>query len=417
ACGNAAVAVSQTITVDDQTPPVITSVPANVTVSCASLVPPADDSAVVATDNCAGTVTVSHDADVIAAGSCANRYVITRTYHATDLCGNAAVAVSQTITVDDQTPPVITSVPANVTVSCASLVPPADDSAVVATDNCAGTVTVSHDADVIAAGSCANRYVITRTYHATDLCGNAAVAVSQTITVDDQTPPVITSVPANVTVSCASLVPPADDSAVVATDNCAGTVTVSHDADVIAAGSCANRYVITRTYHATDLCGNAAVAVSQTITVDDQTPPVITSVPANVTVSCASLVPPADDSAVVATDNCAGTVTVSHDADVIAAGSCANRYVITRTYHATDLCGNAAVAVSQTITVDDQTPPVITSVPANVTVSCASLVPAADDSAVVATDNCAGAVTVSHDADVIAAGSCANRYVITRTYH
>src|SRR4029079_8075958 len=199
-------------------------------------------------------------------------------------CGNAAVAVSQTITVDDQTPPVIASVPADVTVSCASLVPPANDSAVVATDNCGGTVAVTHDADVIAAGSCANRYVITRTYHATDLCGNAAVAVSQTITVDDQTPPWITSVPANVTVSCASLVPPADDSAVVATDNCAGTVTVSHDADVIAAGSCANRYVITRTYHASDVCGNAAVAVSQTITVDDQTPPVITSVPANMTV-------------------------------------------------------------------------------------------------------------------------------------
>src|SRR5204862_154773 len=114
----------------------------------------------------------------------------------------------------------------------------------------------------------------------------------------------------------------------------------------------------------------------QTITVDDEIAPVITSIPANTTVSCAADVPAANDSAVVATDNCPGAVTISHS-DVIVPGSCANRFVVQRTYTATDVCGNASSQV-QTITVDDEIAPVITSIPANTTVSCAADVPAAN---------------------------------------
>ncbi|MFE3849479.1 hypothetical protein ACFX5D_16085, partial [Flavobacterium sp. LB3P45] len=180
----------KTITVNDHTAPVITSIPANTTVSCASTVPAFNDNEVVATDNCIGTVTITH-ADVVTPGSCSNRYAIARTYTATDVCGNASSA-TQTITVNDQTAPVITSIPANTTVSCASAVPAFNDIAVVATDNCIGTVTIIH-ADVVTPGSCANRYSIARTYTATDVCGNASSA-TQTITVDDQTAPVITSI-------------------------------------------------------------------------------------------------------------------------------------------------------------------------------------------------------------------------------
>ena len=203
---------TQTITVNDTTPPTINNFPANTTVSCASAVPPADDGAVSATDNCGGTVTITHDPDQISPGSCANRYTITRTYHATDACNNSS-SQSQTITVDDETAPVINNFPANTTVSCASEAPPANDGAVTATDNCGGAVTVTHDADQITPGSCANRYSISRTYHAADACGNSS-SQSQTITVDDETAPVINNFPANTTVSCASEVPPANDGAV-----------------------------------------------------------------------------------------------------------------------------------------------------------------------------------------------------------
>src|SRR5207244_2492690 len=61
--------------------------------------------------------------------------------------------------------------------------------------------------------------------------------------------------------------------------------------------------------------------------------------------------------------------------------------------------------------------PTITAFPADQNVSCASQVPAANNSLVTATDNCPGTLTVTHDADLISNQTCANRYTITRTYH
>jgi hypothetical protein len=214
---------TQTITVDDQIAPVITSIPANVTVSCAADVPVADITAVVATDNCAGALTVTF-ADVTTPGSCPNRYTIASTYTVTDVCGNASAQI-QTITVDDQIAPVITSIPANVTVSCASDVPVGQHIRRGCHRQLRRRIDC-HFIDVTTPGSCPNRFTIARTYTVTDVCGNASTQ-TQTITVDDQIAPVITSIPANVTVSCAANVPTANTAAVVATDNCAGTLTVT----------------------------------------------------------------------------------------------------------------------------------------------------------------------------------------------
>src|SRR5260221_14590012 len=67
-------------------------------------------------------------------------------------------------------------------------------------------------------------------------------------------------------------------------------LTVSHS-DQVVPGSCANRFVVKRTYTATDGCGNASTAV-QTITVDDQTGPLITSLPAYATINYHHNIPP-----------------------------------------------------------------------------------------------------------------------------
>ncbi|MBL7747458.1 MAG: HYR domain-containing protein, partial [Chitinophagaceae bacterium] len=387
-CGNFT-ECTQIITVNDQTAPVITC-PAPVTVSCASAVPAPNTASVTATDNCAGVVTITHQGDVISGQTCANRYTITRTYRATDVCGNFAEC-TQIITVNDQTPPNITC-PAPVTVSCASAVPAPNTASVTATDNCAGVVTVTHIGDVISAQTCANRYTITRTYRATDVCGNFAEC-TQIITVNDQTPPTLTC-PAPVTVSCASAVPVPNIASVTGvSDNCAGVVTVTHVGDVISAQTCANRYTITRTYRATDVCGNFAEC-TQIITVNDQTPPVITC-PAPITVACASAVPAPNTALVTATDNCGGVITITHIGDVITNQTCPNRYTLTRTYRATDVCGNFAEC-TQVITVNDNIAPVITC-PANITVttpvgSCTAVV----NFAATATDNCNGAVTITY---------------------
>src|SRR5512136_890009 len=272
-------------------------------------------------------------------------------------------------------------------VSCGGDVPVASIAAVTATDNCPGVVTITV-ADQTTAGNCPNRFTVTRTWTATDVCGNAS-STSQTITVDDQTAPVITGTPAAITVSCAGDVPVASIAAVTATDNCPGVVTITV-ADQTTAGNCPNRFTVTLTWAATNVCGNAS-STSQTITVDDQTAPVITGTPAAITVSCAGDVPVASIAAVTATDNCPGVVTITV-ADQTTAGNCPNRFTVTRTWTATDVCGNSS-STTPTTTVDAQTPPVVTGTPAAITVSCAGDVPVASIAAVTATDNCPGVVT------------------------
>src|SRR5438552_51834 len=263
----------------------MTQCPAHQTVSCASQIPPPDDSGVVASDNCGGPVTVTHGPDTITPGTCPGKYTVARTYTASDSCSNS-VSCTQTITVNDTNAPIITQCPADVTVPCASQVPPPDDSGVVASDDCGGPVTVTHGTDTITPGSCPGKYTVSRTYTASDTCSNSA-SCTQTITVNDTNAPVITRCPADVTVSCTSQIPPPDDSGVMASDNCGGPVTVTHGPDTITPGTCPGKYTVARTYTASDCCSNS-VSCTQTITVNDTNAPVITQCPADQTVSCLS---------------------------------------------------------------------------------------------------------------------------------
>ncbi|MGB4849005.1 MAG: hypothetical protein WBP41_13865, partial [Saprospiraceae bacterium] len=405
-CGNSATC-SQTITVFDNIVPSI-QCPGNVTVQCASLVPQPNTASVLASDNCNGLATITFVKDVISNQTCTNRFNVTRTYRATDECGNSATC-SQTITVFDNIVPSI-QCPGNVTVQCASLVPQPNTSSVIASDNCNGLATVTFVNDVISNQTCTNRFNVTRTYRATDECGNSA-SCSQIITVFDNTVPSITC-PGNVTVQCASQVPAPNTALVIASDNCNGLATVTFVNDVISNQTCTNRFNVTRTYRATDECGNSA-SCSQTITVFDNTVPSIVC-PGNVTVQCASQVPAPNTALVIASDNCNGLATVTFVNDVISNQTCTNRFNVTRTYRATDECGNSATC-SQTISVFDNTVPSITC-PGNVTVQCASQVPAPNTALVTASDNCNGLATVTFVNDVISNQTCTNRFNVTRTY-
>jgi nucleoid-associated protein YejK len=421
ACGNSS-SKAQVITVNGTTPPTIVTFPADATYSCANAVPAADNNLITATNSCGGIagLSVTHDADVLTSSNCVNRLTIKRTYRLKDSCGNAT-SKTQTITVSGTTPPTITAFPADASYSCANSVPSANDNLVTATNACGGGagVTITHAADVITASNCVNHFTITRTYIATDACGNAT-SKNQTITVNGTTPPTITSFPADQTVSCVDGVPPANNNLVSAIDNCGSTsnVTISHDADFVTSSNCVNRLTIARTYRVTDACGNL-IKRTQTITVNGSTAPVITTFPADVTYSCATAVPAANNSLVQATNACGGTasITISHNADVITSSNCVNHFTITRTYIVTDACGNSA-SKNQTVVVDGTTPPTITTFPPDATYSCASGVPAANDSLVTAADNCgAASVIVTHDADLIISSNCVNRFTIQRTYH
>ncbi|HZV68023.1 MAG TPA: hypothetical protein VFG10_00685, partial [Saprospiraceae bacterium] len=407
-CGNSGTC-SQTITVFDNTPPSITC-PGNTTVQCASQVPVPNPGLVISSDNCNGLATVTFVNDVITNQTCLNRFNVIRTYIAVDECGNSA-SCSQTISVFDNIPPSI-ACPVNVTVQCANMVPAVNTASVSATDNCGGAASVTFVNDVISNQTCINRFTLTRTYRATDECGNSATC-SQTITIFDNIAPTILC-PGNVTVQCASQVPPVSTASVITSDNCGGAASVTFTGDVISNQICTNQFTVTRTYVATDECGNSA-SCNQIITVFDNSTPSITC-PTNITVQCASQVPAANPASIITTDNCGGVVTVTTiGPDVISNQTCTNRFILTRTYRATDACGNSATC-AQTITVFDNSTPSITC-PTNITVQCASLVPAANPASVITSDNCGGIATVTTAGpDVITNQTCANRFTITRTY-
>ncbi len=269
--------------------------------------------------------------------------VITRTYSVTDECLNQ-ILVTQTITILDITPPVIAAAPADVSVECIADIPAMVDLAW--TDNCDGAGTVT-GIDVSDGLSCPE--TITRTWSYTDACGNS-VSTSQIITIEDIIPPVLAAAPADISVECPGDVPAMIDLAW--TDNCDGSGTVS-GTDVSDGGSCP--LIITRTWTYTDMCGNS-VSVAQLITVNDITPPTASN-PAPLSVECIGDVPVPDITAVIdEADNCTAAPVVAFVSDVSDGNTCPE--VITRTYSVTDECGNS-INVTQTITINDITPPTV----------------------------------------------------------
>ena len=91
----------------------------------------------------------------------------------------------------------------------------------------------------------------------------------------------IAALPAPTTIDC-----PATPSfaTATATDACDASPVITF-ADVTTPGSCAGNYSVTRTFTATDACGNSSTA-TQTINVQDVTAPVIAALPAPTTIDC-----------------------------------------------------------------------------------------------------------------------------------
>ena len=107
---------------------------------------------------------------------------------------------------------------------------------------------------------------------------------------------------------------------------------------VIAGNTCGASYTITSTTTCTD-CSGSPLVCSQTVNVVDATPPVITFCPPGSALGCNPTGVPAAGTA-TATDNC-NTPTITSALGAITSTGCLRSQ--TRTYTATDLCGNTAV--------------------------------------------------------------------------
>ena len=379
-CGNTST-TSATFTIEDTTPPTITA-PANITIQCNE---DQDDTGVTGvptniSETCSGVSVGS--SDVITAGSCPGNYTITRTWTATDECGND-VSADQIITVQDTTDPVLT-VPANETVECSDDTSTTATGTATATDNCDAAPVVTFN-DVITAGNCAGNYTITRTWTATDECGND-VSADQIITVQDTTPPSIVP-PADIAIECGVSDPNAlqdwlaSNGGATATDNCTSVNDIvwtnnftTQNVDV----NCSNGS-IEITFTATDACGNSASSTASYSIIDTIDP--ILTIPANITVECDEDTSTASTGIATATDDCS-TPSVSFT-DVVTAGNCPSNYIITRTWSTSDGCNT--VTENQIITVQDTTAPILTGQGADADVECP------EDlvfTAPTATDNC-----------------------------
>ena len=392
-CGNTAQAI-QRITVGDTTPPVLSGVPADTNVECDDLGNVPGGANVSATDNCDDNVNIEMIETTENTGGCAGAFTLVRTWTATDDCGNTAQA-TQRITIGDSTPPVLSGVPADRNAECGDNLD-VQQVVVTASDNCDDNVDVEMTENT-EAGDCPDSFTLVRTWTATDDCGNTAQA-SQRITVGDNTPPVISGVANDITLECGESAPDAGN--VTATDNCDNNVLVELEEVGGQGQDCRESFTITRTWTATDACGNVATE-TQIITVSgDNTPPVLAGIPADEQVDCGQ-VPGTNAANVSATDACDQDVQIDF-AETIENGDCADAFTIVRTWTATDDCGNQSTGV-QRITVGDNTPPVLSGVPADANLECGQSPDA--PASVTATDNCDDNVTVSMDEQQIP-GTC-----------
>ncbi len=290
------------------------------------------------TDNVDGTgnATVSGSVNTAVVGT------YTLTYSYTDAAGNAADPVTRTVTViplDTQNPVITLTGDAVLTVEAGATF---TDPGATFSDNLDGTgeAIASGSVDTSALGS----YTLTYTY--TDAQGNAATPVTRTVNVVDTTAPVIIVSQATYTVEVGSTftLPTA-----TASDNLDADVTVTATGTVDA--STVGSYTLT--YNFTDSEGNAALAVTVTVVVEDTTAPVVTLAgDASVTLEAGATF---TDAGATATDNYDTT------APVVVSGTVNNAALgtYTLTYTSTDASGNVGTA-TRTVTVVDTTSPVIT---------------------------------------------------------
>ena len=284
--------------------------------------------------------------------------IVTFEWTATDNLGNDSTFVF-TITVIDGTPPDFSiALPPDITVTCPNI---PNLPAVSAIDNCDAQPTLAFT-ETNTLASCAGSYTITRRWVASDDAGNSR-SHQQVITVLDMTPPVLNGVPADVTVNCNNIpAPPLIGMDITATDACdnSPTITLTTQNNT---GGCTHEFGIVRIWTATDDCGNATTG-SQMISVIDTLPPVLSGIPVDATVDCDQIpVPPViGPGGVMASDNCDATPTIiridndNRDPDPTQCGY--TNYEITRTWLATDDCGNVQ-SRSQVLAVRDRVAPTL----------------------------------------------------------
>ncbi len=425
------------VTVRDVTAPVLSGVPANLTVEACDTIPAPPT--VIASDNCAGTypVTAIEASTQAPSGLQKYNYTVTRTWTTADASGNSVTA-TQTITVVDTKKPQFVGAPDTVTVITDADRATCDDTVNInilpfVMDCATGAdLTVTNNKEPGDGGNLSALFTVgthTAIFTATDISGNSQTK-SVTVIVKDGTPP--TAVCINGV--SASLQP--SGFVVVTTnqfnnnsyDNCPGTLDLKiQRLDKLPLQTPSN----TLTYDCSDAdgvtqhpvklfvkdpAGNTSMCETY-IVIQDNVNPTITLCPSDKTVLCSDSLLPSVHGAILVDDNCAANLTISFD-DAAEPNLDTNSlacYLVERTWKVEDLAGNSATCV-QTFSVIDTVAPILSQYPPNLTLSCdQTMTPPV---AVTALDNCTDSIEVTLVQDTIAqaAGPCGKySYTIQRT--
>ena len=288
---------------------------------------------------------------------CDGGQYVERTWTATDVCGNTA-SVTQRITLTDGNGPGISiDYPEIGTVADGDLIQiPVDcdqpfpvsltalEDAVSIEDGCGGTssdiqIELMGESDCDQEGYLA-RYNVS--ISARDACGNTST-FNLTVDLIDDTPPVVDS-PAELSLNCGEEIP-----MINASDACGQIEDMTFVDSAPITPSCpAAPQAFERIWTITDQCGNSTT-FAQSITIIDNAGPVFSGVPAD---AC-------DDTTlsgeVTAIDECTGeAVSVSLEETTSSESDCGD--VLTRTWTATDACGNTTTATQQVFFADDTAP-------------------------------------------------------------
>ncbi|PBJ09049.1 gliding motility-associated C-terminal domain-containing protein [Flavobacterium sp. ACN6] len=405
----------------DSVKPIINPLPQTTTINCPT--EPIFEQATAKDD--IGTISSLTYVDSITTGNCAGSYTKTRTWTATDACGNISLPVSQTIIVQDNTAPIWTTQAGTLdkTIECSDAAALTDAQALfpTASDSCDNDVTniVKVSGQFTASAGCGNAGTYTNTWTVKDDCGNISDTFTQVITIQDTTVPAWSTKTGTLdkTIECSDAAALTDAQALfpTASDSCDNDVSniVKVSGQFTASAGCGNAGTYTNTWTVKDDCGNISDIFIQVITIQDTTAPIFTgTLPLDMEVSCDAVPEPAEMNA---SDNCNGSLPIvfSETKSDIQNG-CPSNYTLTRTWKTSD-CGNNTVSYTQIITVRDKTAPTGTA-PANVTnLASIDLIPAGSPTDIKdAADNCSSSVNVTF-ADTNN-GCDGNVYILTRTY-
>lgn len=343
---------SFTITVTDNEAPVLSQQPANITVSPSTI--PAIPT-ITATDNCSSNIQVNFSENRIN-GSCPDNYTLSRTWTATDQAGNTKSYTQVVIVKDDQAPVISNATGSlDVDLNCNDL--PGLNAALSlypsATDNQPNPVRTLISDETTA--TCGSSFVRTRKFIFTDACGNQSQEFVQLINVRDLQAPTFTTAAGllNRTISCEnqSALNQALQLVPSGVDNCSAIQLLLEED--YTTSTCGNAYSRIRKWKFRDACGNLSADYIQTISVVDNTPPVITtaagSLDRRVLSSSNSSITAALALFPAATDQCS-TVNLTMVSDYTET-VCGNSYNRTRKWIFTDACGNNSPEFTQVIEV------------------------------------------------------------------